>query len=861
MTFYDKLKTFMFADPLPYEPEPPKVERKTDILQLLRDYTVSSTAIGTSFRSLATEGYMANPDVFACVREIATAVRGIPFVVQTTNAEGEVEVIRDHPMLKLLNKPNNMESGSAFREHLVTYHLVGGRAYVLRVGATDLRRPPLNLYLLRPDTVMPIAGTTLDMPISAYQYSGLDGTRIFPREQILDLPYFNMIDATGSMSPLNPAATSVDAGNLGRTWNKNLIQNGARPPSAVETDTQLTDDQFDRLKAEIEAQYSGVANSGKPALLEGGLKWKGTGLSPADMEWQAGQRMSTVDICRVFNVAPELVGDSANKTYCLPAYSRIMTPDGSVNIVDLREGDVVYCLIDDEIKTSVVTKQGQTGVKPLLKINAGGRELICTDNHPVLVRESKKIPAPMVGNRHSQEIEQQLTWKNAGELKIGDVVLTAYEYPESGNPVAPREVNADLMEFLGAMLGDGFAHDYGTSTVISFAGNKGAVRDWHLNFVQSYFVKPDGQPVKIQELDREFRFSSKSAVEFLELCGVTGKAGTKRIPSWVFTQPREMQIAFLRGLFDTDGSVSKKGHIKFSVKSEMLAKDARDLSLKCGIAVSAVKHAVRMTKLPNGEDAVSDLWTWTALVPSLNLEIGARCPIDMERLQTSAQAKTRGRRNATEGNNHALPAPKGTEYVRIKSIESLDAEPVYDIEVAGAHCFFAEHILVHNSNYKEARVALYQETVLPLLDYICDEFNSWLTPLYGEGIALGYDIDNIEALQENRDAVYTRLKDAWWLSPNERRLQCGIETSEDPLLDKYYVPSNLVPIELSGTISQNPLGGSTIGNSTSEGGKSYNCSHETKMLPPMTKDQEAMSDAVKKALAQITENAVDVIKE
>jgi HK97 family phage portal protein len=94
------------------------------------------------------------------------------------------------------------------------------------------------------------------------------------------------------------------------------------------------------------------------------------------------------------------------------------------------------------------------------------------------------------------------------------------------------------------------------------------------------------------------------------------------------------------------------------------------------------------------------------------------------------------------------------------------------------------------SNVKEARKALYMETVLPLMDYFRDELNNWLTPKFEPGVTEGqskvrkptlrleYDRNAIEALREEMTAIFDRMAKAWWLSPNERRIACGYE--EDP---------------------------------------------------------------------------------
>jgi HK97 family phage portal protein len=81
------------------------------------------------------------------------------------------------------------------------------------------------------------------------------------------------------------------------------------------TATGLTDMQYNRLKTQTDADYAGAENAGRPMLLEGDLDWKAMGFAPAEMEWLAGMKDARRLIATVLGFAPELIGDSENKTY------------------------------------------------------------------------------------------------------------------------------------------------------------------------------------------------------------------------------------------------------------------------------------------------------------------------------------------------------------------------------------------------------------------------------------------------------------------------------------------------------------------------------------------------------------------
>ena len=77
------------------------------------------------------------------------------------------------------------------------------------------------------------------------------------------------------------------------------------------------------------------------------------------------------------------------------------------------------------------------------------------------------------------------------------------------------------------------------------------------------------------------------------------------------------------------------------------------------------------------------------------------------------------------------------------------------------------------ANYREARFHLWEDTILPLLDYLTAEFNLWLTPFFGNNLRLGYDHDGIPALSPKRESAWAKICTADFLTINEKREAVG----------------------------------------------------------------------------------------
>jgi HK97 family phage portal protein len=77
------------------------------------------------------------------------------------------------------------------------------------------------------------------------------------------------------------------------------------------------------------------------------------------------------------------------------------------------------------------------------------------------------------------------------------------------------------------------------------------------------------------------------------------------------------------------------------------------------------------------------------------------------------------------------------------------------------------------ANLAEANRAFWRQTVVPLVRRMADELGGWLGPAF-EGAGLVPDLDDIEALAEDRAALWARVTAANFLDPAEKRRLLGL---------------------------------------------------------------------------------------
>jgi HK97 family phage portal protein len=82
------------------------------------------------------------------------------------------------------------------------------------------------------------------------------------------------------------------------------------------------------------------------------------------------------------------------------------------------------------------------------------------------------------------------------------------------------------------------------------------------------------------------------------------------------------------------------------------------------------------------------------------------------------------------------------------------------------------------SNYQEANLNFWRQTVLPLVARTASNLTRWLGPRFGDGLRIGYDADAVDALAMERESVWQRIGAANFLTLNERRAAAGYSPVE-----------------------------------------------------------------------------------
>lgn len=208
-----------------------------------------------------------------------------------SNGEIAFNEIESHPLLDLLDKPNDETVKTDALYIIQSHKKLTGNAYWLKIRNN---RQVVQLRSLPPDKItLNLRTPTGDDPtvIESYLYRDtIDGKRVEVTYNPADILHFKKPNPNNSfigIGAVEALSTTIDLDNLAEETAKKFYENGAITNFVLSSPNKVTDDQLKRLKAELRASNSGVKNAFKAMILGGGLEPKDISYTNKEMEFIA----------------------------------------------------------------------------------------------------------------------------------------------------------------------------------------------------------------------------------------------------------------------------------------------------------------------------------------------------------------------------------------------------------------------------------------------------------------------------------------------------------------------------------------------------------------------------------------------
>ncbi len=310
-------------------------------------------------------------------------------------------------------------------------------------------------------------------------------------------------------------------------------------------------------------------------------------------------------------------------------------------------------------------------------ITESGKSIRGTPNHPLLaveniahtnVRRWKKLDEFMVGDRVA--VVTGLRCEILGFLKTYWKPLPYRMGPKFKGHL-PQKVTPELAGLLGYMLGDGWAQRYRTGFTVA-EGERNILEPLVETTRNQFSVNPavsSGHRRGRTEILHEVVINSQDIAHNLSFLK------EKRVPALILQSGNKVVAAFLKWLYEADGTVFTLkrgcGAVGLRAKDIEMLRDVQFLMLRFGIHSRIIGNALLMRR---GESILK-----------FARKIGFASDKKRSRLQ---EVVARARRLKRLGRQHSE---------RIVAVIKREPSDVYDIEVPKTHRFIANGIISHNT--------------------------------------------------------------------------------------------------------------------------------------------------------------------
>lgn len=254
------------------------------------------------------QGYADNPYVMRCIDLIGNAIAALDPILY----DEEGNEVQEQGLSRLLRKPNPVESWQEFAYERIADLNLNGNLYAIPI--TTIRGVE-EVWGIPPNRVSIEETGDFTAPVRHWLVSNGGGTiRVDPSNMIHARKKLSVSSVRG-VSPLSAAGKSITQQTESRKWNLSLMRNGAKPSIVIQDPNTMTPSQFRDFVARVGANHSGTNKAGSVMVLDGGKTMGSAGFNARDMDYSTGVTTSGREIAIALGVPPELVGDSANKTY------------------------------------------------------------------------------------------------------------------------------------------------------------------------------------------------------------------------------------------------------------------------------------------------------------------------------------------------------------------------------------------------------------------------------------------------------------------------------------------------------------------------------------------------------------------
>jgi HK97 family phage portal protein len=252
------------------------------------------------------------PTLYACLSRLSTDIGKLRYLLMQRDSNGISREITNPAYSPVLNKPNNYQTQSQFREYWLLTKLTQGNAYILK--RRDERKVVVDLYVLDPERVMPMVSDAGEVyyqlytsPLNTLPPDYPAANLIVPASEIIHDRCMTVHHPLIGVPPLAAAHWPALKNMKIMRSATEFFANNAQPGGLLTAPAGMTEDDAKKVQTYWQTEFQG-GKSGKVAIIGADMKFTSFAMKSIDSQMVEQMRYSDEQICQPFGIPPFMVG-------------------------------------------------------------------------------------------------------------------------------------------------------------------------------------------------------------------------------------------------------------------------------------------------------------------------------------------------------------------------------------------------------------------------------------------------------------------------------------------------------------------------------------------------------------------------
>jgi HK97 family phage portal protein len=241
---------------------------------------------------------------FACINVIATDLASLPLILYRRRKSGGRDEITDHDAgYRLRWSPDDSDSMSSvkLRQDWMGHTLGWGNGYIQVKRSGDGTISSFNL-------LDPSKTQAQRRQSDGGIYYVVGNSQTLQSEEVLHLAGLGF-DGLSGYSPPKLVKQAFALGLAMETFGSGFFGNGSKAGGWLKVARKMSPEAIRNLRESFEYVHRGTYNAHRIGILEEGMDFVNSQISPEDAQFLASRQFQVIEVCRIYRVPPNKVGD------------------------------------------------------------------------------------------------------------------------------------------------------------------------------------------------------------------------------------------------------------------------------------------------------------------------------------------------------------------------------------------------------------------------------------------------------------------------------------------------------------------------------------------------------------------------